>query len=72
VHEWSPADCVHRSNPDTIRLAHGVPFIRHISWNRIRSTPGCASSGQAALPGTYTATVTYGGVHSQTDVFLLR
>jgi hypothetical protein len=72
VHEWSPADCVHRPHPDIIRLAHGVPFTRHISWNRIRSTPGCASSGQAASPGTYTATVTYGAVHSQTDVFLLR
>lgn len=72
VHEWSPADCVHRSNLDTIRLAHGVPFTKRISWNRIRSTPGCSSSGQTALPGTYTATVTYGAVHSQTDVFLLR
>jgi hypothetical protein len=72
VHEWSPADCVHRSNPDIVRLAHGVPLTRHISWNRLRSTPGCTSTGQAALPGTYTATVTYGGVHSQTDVFLLR
>lgn len=72
VHEWSPADCVHRSNPGIIRLSHGVPFTKHISWNRIRSTPGCSSSGQPALPGTYTATVTYDGVHSQTDVFLLR
>ena len=72
VHEWSPADCVHRPNSDIIRLAHGVPFTKHISWNRIRSAPGCPSPGQAALPGTYTATVTYGGVRSQTDVFLLR
>jgi hypothetical protein len=72
VHQWSPADCVRRSNPDIIRLAHGVPFTKRISWNRIRSTPGCASSGEAALPGTYTATVTYGAVHSQTDVFSLR
>ena len=72
VHEWSPADCVHRSKPDIIRLTHGVPFTRHISWNRIRSAPGCPSPRRAALPGTYTATVTYGAVHSQTDVFLLR
>ena len=72
VHEWSPADCVHRPNLDIIRLAHGVPFTKHISWNRIRSAPGCPSPGRAALPGTYTATVTFGAVHSQTDVFLLR
>jgi hypothetical protein len=72
VRQWSPADCVRRPHPEIIRLAHGVPFTKRISWNRVRSTPGCASSGQAALPGTYTATVTYGAVHSQTNVFLLR
>ncbi len=72
VHEWSPADCVHRPNLDIIRLAHGVPFTKHISWNLTRSAPGCPSPGRAALPGTYTATVTLGAVHSQTDVFLLR
>ena len=72
VHEWSPADCVRRSNRDIIRLSHGVPFAEHVSWNRIRSDPGCRLPGQAALPGTYTATVTYGAVHSRTDVFFLR
>ena len=72
VHEWSPADCVHHSNSGIVRLAQGVPFTKHVSWNRLRSAPGCASSGQAALPGTYTATVTYGAVHSQTAVFSLR
>jgi hypothetical protein len=72
VHEWSPADCMRHSNSDIIRLAHGVPFTKHISWNRMRSAPGCPSPGHAALPGTYTATVTYGAVHSQTAVFLLR
>jgi hypothetical protein len=72
VHEWSPADCTHRSNPDIVRLAHGVPFMKHISWNRIRSGPGCSSPRPAALPGTYTASVTYGSARSQTDVFSLR
>ena len=72
VHEWSPADCAHRSNSHIVRLTHGVPFTKRISWNRIRSAPGCPASGRAALPGTYTATVTYGAVHSQTDVFFLR
>ena len=72
VHEWSPADCVRRSNSDIVRLKHGVPFTKRISWNRVRSSPGCASPRQAALPGTYTATVTYGSIHSQTVVFLLR
>ena len=73
VHEWSPADCAaHRSHSGIVRLAHGVPFVTHIFWNRIRSNPGCHPPQQAALPGTYTATVTYGTVHSQTDILLLR
>jgi hypothetical protein len=72
VHEWSPADCAHRSTSQIVRLTHGVPFTKRISWNRIRSAPGCHAPARAALPGTYTATVTYGAVHSQTDVFFLR
>jgi hypothetical protein len=72
VHEWSPGDCAQRANPDLVRLAHGVPFAEHVSWNLLRSAPGCRLPQQAALPGTYTATVTYAAVHSQTDVFLLR
>lgn len=72
VHEWSPADCAHGSISDMIRLASGVPLVKHVSWNRIRSAPGCPSLREVALPGTYTATVTDGVVHSHTDVFLLR
>ena len=72
VHEWSPADCARRANSDIVRLTHGVPFAEHISWSRMRSDPGCRLPQQAALPGTYTATVTYGAAHSRTEVFLLH
>ncbi len=72
VHEWSPADCAHGSVSDVIRLARGVPLVKHVSWNRIRSDPGCPLPREAALPGTYTATLTDGATRSQTDVFLLR
>ena len=72
AHSWSPADCAGGSRPDMVRLARGVPLVRHVSWDRVRSQPGCPQPRQAALPGTYTVRVSAGPVHSQTDVFLLR
>ena len=72
VRAWSPADCAHGSISDMARLARGMPLVKQISWNRIRSMPGCPLPRVDALPGTYTATVTDGSVHSQTVVFLLR
>jgi hypothetical protein len=72
VHEWSPADCARGSTSDKVRLVRGVPLVKHVSWNRMRSDPGCPLPQEAALLGTYTVTVTDGSVHSQTDVFLLR
>ncbi len=72
VHEWSPADCAHGSTSDMVRLRRGVPVVKHLSWNRERSDPGCPSPRASALPGTYTATATDGALSSQTEVFLLR
>ncbi len=72
AHEWSPADCAHGASSKIIRLAHGVPWAEHISWNRMRSNPGCPVLQEAALPGTYTASVSGGTTHSQTVVFVLR
>lgn len=72
VHEWSPADCARGSVSDVIRLARGVPLVKHVSWNRMRSDPGCPLPREAASPGTYTATVTDGAARSRTVVFLLR
>ena len=71
VHEWSPADCARGSTSDIVRLSRGVPLVKQVAWNRIRSDPGCPSRA-SALRGTYTATVTDGATHSQTDVFSLR
>ncbi len=72
VHSWSPADCAGLPRPDMVRLARGVPLVQHVSWDRVRSQPGCPLPREAALPGTYTVRVSAGRVHSQTDVFLLR
>ncbi len=73
VRVWSPADCTRAGTvTEMARLSRGVPYVTHVSWNRIRSSPHCASSRLTAAPGTYTATVTSGAVHSDTDVFVLR
>jgi hypothetical protein len=72
VHQWSPADCAHGATSDMARLPRGVPLVKHVSWNRERSDPGCPAPEASALPGTYTATATDGAQHSQTQVFLLR
>lgn len=72
AHVWSTADCAHASKPHIIRLAHGVPWVKHFSWNRTRSSPGCPALHETAQPGTYTARVSDGRVHSQTVIFLLR
>ena len=72
VHQWSPADCTHDATSHLVRLPRGVPFVTHVSWNRQRSRPGCSSPRTRALPGTYTATVTAGTVHSRRESFVLR
>ena len=72
VHQWSPADCTHGGTSRIVRLPRGVPFVAHVSWNRQRSHPGCSSPRTSALPGTYTATVTAGAVHSHQESFVLR
>jgi hypothetical protein len=72
VRVWSPADCTRGTVTEVARLPRGVPYVTYLSWNRIRSSPHCPSSRLTAAPGTYTATVTSGTVHSNTDVFVLR
>ncbi|MGE5285717.1 MAG: hypothetical protein ACM3ML_00635 [Micromonosporaceae bacterium] len=72
VHSWGSADCARGATSHPVRLSRGVPLVKHLSWNRERSEPGCPLPRPVALPGTYTATVTYGTSHSQTDVFFLR
>jgi hypothetical protein len=49
-----------------------VPYQRVISWDRMLSSPGCRMARTAAQPGTYTAEVSEGTMHSSTVVFVLR
>jgi hypothetical protein len=77
VRSWSPADCAARPTASQaaaakVQLKRGVPLILHVSWNRVRSLPGCPMPRVGALPGSYTATVSDGPVSSPPDVFTLR
>ncbi len=72
VRVWGSADCVRGDAPDVVRLRRGVPFVTYLSWSRRQSSEGCGPVGPKAAPGTYTAAVSSGAVHSQTEVFVLR
>jgi hypothetical protein len=67
---WDSADCV-RTGQRMERLTRGVPAVLRISWDRKTSAAGCRSPGQAARPGTYTATARSGALHSQSLIFVL-
>ncbi len=76
VRVWGSGDCAHGTAPDVVRLRRGVPYVTYVSWSRRRSSPaprsGCGRGQPRAEPGTYTAMVTIGGVHSRVEVFVLR
>jgi hypothetical protein len=72
VYSWGSGDCARGTAPQMVRLSPGVPFVKHVSWDRKRSEPGCRSPRTVALPGTYTATAVYGADHSGTAVFILH
>jgi len=72
VRVWSPADCARGAATHVLHLQRGVPLVKHISWDRRRSAPGCQRARLAAAPGTYTATLTAGTARSKTVVFVLR
>ncbi len=72
VRVWGSADCARRAAPDVVRLRRGVPFVTYLWWSRRQSTEGCGRAGPKAAPGTYTAAVSSGAVHSHTEVFALR
>ena len=72
VRVWGSADCAHGTTSDVVRLRRGVPFVTYLSWNRRGSSPGCRAARPNAAPGTYTAMVISGAVHSPAEVFVLR
>lgn len=73
VRVWDSADCAGRAGTSAVtKLARGVPLQRHITWDRLLSSPGCKLARTAARPGTYTVSVSDGGSHSRTLAFVLR
>ncbi len=72
VRVWGLADCARGAASRVLHLQRGVPFVRHISWDRRGSTPACRPVRPTAAPGTYTAAMTAGTARSKTVVFALR
>ena len=68
---WDSADCVRSAGQRMERLTRGVPAVLRISWDRKTSAAGCRAPGQAAQPGTYTATARSGPLRSQSLIFVL-
>lgn len=68
---WDSADCVRSAGHRMERLTRGVPAVLRVSWDRKTSAAGCRLPGQAAQPGTYTATARSGPLHSQALIFVL-
>ena len=52
-------------------LQRGVPTTLSITWNRQTSSPGCTGPSSAMPAGTYSATVTDGGLTSNLVTFRL-
>jgi hypothetical protein len=69
---WASSDCPASASARVTKLARGVPATLRFSWNRKTSLAGCGPAGAPAGPGTYTATVYSGQLHSNTVVFVLR
>jgi hypothetical protein len=71
VRVWSSADCPSGSGSLVLDLQRGVPTTLSITWNRQNSAPGCAGPSSAMPAGTYSATVTDGGLASNSVTFRL-
>ena len=65
VRVWSSADCPRGSGSLVLDLQRGVPTTLSITWNRQTSSPGCTGPSSAMPAGTYSATVTDGGLAQQ-------
>jgi hypothetical protein len=71
VRVWSSADCPRGSGSLVLDLQRGVPTTLSITWNRQTSSPGCTGPSSAMPAGTYSATVTDGGLASNSVTFRL-
>jgi hypothetical protein len=53
VREWSSDDCNPGGNPKLVTLQPGDSESVTVTWNRLRSAPGCPDGLGAAPPGAY-------------------
>jgi len=67
---WDSADCAAAGHRMT-QLSRGVPDVLQVSWDRKTAAASCGLAGNAARPGTYTATARSGPLHSQSLIFVL-
>lgn len=68
---WASTDC---ATGDELKLLLEPEQAdeRQVQWDRNRSVEGCAAGQAAALPGTYQAVLTLGGVSTDPVVFGLE
>jgi len=70
---WNSDDCPSPQVSKVVTLQYLEPVTTTLTWDWVRSKTGCPSSQPTALPGTYTAQVTFtGGVTSPKAVFVLE
>ena len=67
---WASQDCSTQA-ADVRVLTPGTPVTLEMTWDRLRSEPGCASVGAPARPGTYVATPVAGKRTGEQASFLL-
>ena len=68
---WSTADCPQSHLVASARLRRGRSVTYAVTWDRHRSTRGCASPGAVAHAGTYRLYVTVDRITSAAAVFRL-
>ena len=68
---WSTADCPRSQSGKPVTLKAGGQLSYVLQWDRFGSTPGCATAGARAQPGTYRLYVAIDGASSQAAVFVL-
>jgi hypothetical protein len=67
---WGSQDC--STAPTDVRVVTpGTPVTLDITWDRVRSEPGCDSAGAAARPGYYVATPVAGKHTGEPTSFML-
>jgi hypothetical protein len=70
--EWSSDDCNPGGDPNVKTLQPGAAESVTVTWNRLRSAPGCPDGLGAAPPGDYQAFARAGTLTSTGAAFTLE